>query len=142
LLLCFTGFSRTASEIAIKQISKIRENKRILNDISSLTSEALIALTQDKTDIRIFGELLNNQWRLKRELDETVSNDYIDNLYKRGIGAGAMGGKLLGAGAGGFFLFFAEPKFHQNIIDSLKDNMFVPFRFDTTGSTIVYYSND
>ena len=142
LLLCFTGFSRTASEIAVKQINKIKENKRVLKDISSLTSEALIALTQDKTDIRIFGELLNNQWRLKRELDESVTNDYIDSLYKRGIDAGATGGKLLGAGAGGFFLFFAEPKFHQKIIDSLKDNMFVPFRFDTTGSTIVYYSND
>ena len=142
LLLCFTGFSRTASEIAAKQIKKITTNTRILNQISSLTSEALISLTQDQKDIRIFGELLNNQWRLKRELDETVSNEVIDSLYDKGIRAGATGGKLLGAGAGGFFLFFAEPRFHQKIIDSLHDKMFVPFRFDTTGSSIVYYSND
>ena len=142
LMLCFTGFSRTASEIAKGQISRIEVNSSILSEISELTSEALVILTNEKTDIKLFGELLNVQWKLKKKLDETISNMQIDTIYDKSMSQGAIGAKLLGAGAGGFLLIFAEPDKQDQIKKSLGGNLFVPFRFDFTGSSIIYVSND
>lgn len=141
LLLCFTGFARTASEVAQTQISNFRQNTDLLNEMSALTEEALRILTDPKCPVDDFGALLDVQWNLKRRLSSEVSNTEIDEIYHRGLEAGALGGKLLGAGGGGFMLFYAPKGQHNNIRSALGEKMFVPFRFENTGSSIVYYSH-
>jgi D-glycero-alpha-D-manno-heptose-7-phosphate kinase len=142
LMLCFTGFSRTASEIAKNQISSLRSNSNILSQMSQITNDALTVLLNENTDIRQFGELLNFQWALKKQLDKSVSNFQIDEIYDKSLSHGAIGGKLLGAGAGGFMLLFAEPDKHSEIKNALFDKLFVPFKFEFSGSSVIYISRD
>ncbi len=142
LLLCFTGFQRTAETIAKTQIKETPNRRNELKEMITLLDEAKLCLVGGSQDLKKFGELLGEQWKLKRGLTDVVSNSSIDDIYRKGIGAGAVGGKLLGAGGGGFILFFAEPDYHQNIKDALSEKLFVPFRFENTGSQIIYYSHD
>jgi D-glycero-alpha-D-manno-heptose-7-phosphate kinase len=86
------------------------------------------------------GKLLDDQWRIKRKLTDLISNNQIDEIYVKGMESGAIGGKLLGAGSGGFMLFFAPPNKHEAIRAALGDKLFVPFRFENTGSKIVYFA--
>lgn len=141
LLLCFTGFARSASEVAKTQVVRLEENESLLNQISSIASAGLNTLTSAKARIDEFGELLDAQWSLKRNLSSSVTNPFLDEIYQRGRTAGAIGGKLLGAGGGGFMLFYAPTSKHQKIRDSLGEKMFVPFRFETVGSSIIYNSH-
>ena len=141
LLLCFTGFARSASEVAKTQVSRLKENKALLEQMSSMASAGLKTLTSAKEHIDEFGELLDAQWKLKRNLSSSVTNDSLDEIYHRGRTAGAIGGKLLGAGGGGFMLFYAPKEKHNKIREALGEKMFVPFRFESTGSSIVYYSH-
>lgn len=141
LLLCFTGFARSASEVAKTQVSRIKENENLLREMTTITSAGLACFSSTKSSIDEIGELLDAQWNLKRNLSSSVSNQSVDELYARGRNAGAIGGKLLGAGGGGFLLFYAPPQAHDKIREALSDLMFVPFRFETTGSSIVYYSH-
>lgn len=141
LLLCFTGFARSASEVAKTQVSRLNENKALLEQMSSIASAGLKTLTSAKDNIDEFGELLDAQWQLKRNLSSSVTNDSLDEIYHRGRTAGAIGGKLLGAGGGGFMLFYAPKEKHNKIREALGEKMFVPFRFEATGSSIVYYSH-
>ena len=99
-----------------------------------------INIIQGNRDIKLFGELLNQTWETKRSLSNKLSNDEIDRIYTLALSAGAIGGKLLGAGNGGFMLFYARKKNHKKILNSLKNYLHVPFNFDTTGSQIIYYS--
>jgi D-glycero-alpha-D-manno-heptose-7-phosphate kinase len=106
-----------------------------------ICNEALECLTNNNGSLDEFGELLNEQWKIKRSLTDNISNKDIDSIYASGIEAGALGGKLLGAGGGGFMLFYV-PKDKQNAVkEILKTKLFVPFRFEFTGSKIVYYSH-
>jgi galactokinase len=91
------------------------------------------------TDITAFGELLHETWTLKRQLSAKVATDFIDDIYLRARNAGAVGGKLLGAGGGGFMLFFVKPENKLSVCDALKDLLLVPFEFESGGSQIIFY---
>tara|TARA_B100000315_G_C14593097_1_gene597037 strand:- start:2289 stop:3284 length:996 start_codon:yes stop_codon:yes gene_type:complete len=141
LMLFFTGFARNASEVAKKQIEVTSQKEKELNAMMHICNEALERLTNNNGSLDEFGELLNEQWKIKRSLTDNISNKDIDSIYASGIEAGALGGKLLGAGGGGFMLFYV-PKDKQNAVkEILKTKLFVPFRFEFTGSKIVYYSH-
>lgn len=142
LLLCFTGFARSAPEIAKHQIKETAQRVRELDEMQNLTHEALRVLTEVDTSLDIFGELLGHQWNIKRSLTAHISNSGIDEIYELGIRNGALGGKLLGAGGGGFMLFYALKERHDAIKSALGGKLFVPFRFEDTGSKIVYYSHE
>lgn len=137
LMLFFTGFSRTASEIAKHQIQNIPKKTSELKRMHEMTYQALEVL-QGK-EIKSFGKLLNESWELKRSLSEKVSTAHIDDIYSTAMKAGALGGKLLGAGGGGFILIFAEPDKQLAIREKLKDLLLVPFEFEDLGSQIIFY---
>ena len=142
LLLCFTGFARTASEIAGDQIKQIKSKYAELEEINRLTEEAISILCSRTAGLDQFGFLLGEQWRVKKTLSQKITNEEIDEIYNIGIKAGALGGKLLGAGSGGFILFYAPKDRHESIKLALSDKLFVPFRFESTGSKIVYFASD
>ncbi len=139
LMLFFTGFTRIASNLAKEIISQIPAKKRELNKLRIMVDDAVNILNGDD-DITEFGRLLYESWKLKRAISDTTSNSNIDNIYSTAINAGAIGGKLLGAGGGGFILFFVKPEARQRVRDKLGSLLYVPFRFDTSGSQIIYYS--
>ncbi|MDA1317053.1 MAG: kinase [bacterium] len=142
LLLCFTGFSRTAEVVAKALIDATPNRASELHLMSKILDEAKSVVIDETRSIEEFGQLLADQWHLKKSLTKSISNLDIDNIYDAGINAGAIGGKLLGAGGGGFMLFFAKPEFHNKIREALKSKLFVPFRFENTGSQIIYFSHD
>jgi D-glycero-alpha-D-manno-heptose-7-phosphate kinase len=137
LMLFFTGFSRHASSIAKTQIENIPQKKAELTRMHEMVFEAVEVL--NGYDLKKFGQLLDESWKLKRTLSDKISSSYIDNLYSSAVGAGALGGKLLGAGGGGFVLFFAEPSKQDKIRQALKDLLEVPFKFENLGSQIIFY---
>ena len=141
LLLCFTGFARSASEIAAQQVGKTLENSELLREIQAITAEGLDLFRATNFSMREFGLLLDRQWQVKRRLSGSVTTTELDQIYSAGMTAGAYGAKLLGAGGGGFMLFVASPEAHQGIREALGEKMFVPFRFESTGSTLIYYSH-
>jgi D-glycero-alpha-D-manno-heptose-7-phosphate kinase len=138
LMLFFTGFSRTASDVAKSQVTNIPSNVQSLMEIRTLVDDAIGILCSTR-DIRGIGELLHHAWELKRGLSSDITNTSIDAIYDSARAAGAIGGKLLGAGAGGFMLLFVEPSYQDTVRDALSTFVHVPFRFENTGSQIVYY---
>jgi D-glycero-alpha-D-manno-heptose-7-phosphate kinase len=109
--------------------------------MKEICDEGLKRLTDSKQSLDKFGELLNDQWKIKRDLTDKITNKEIDSIYEAGINAGALGGKLLGAGGGGFMLFYV-PKYRQeNVKLVLKKKLIVPIRFEYTGSKIIYFSH-
>ena len=141
LMLVFSGFSRTASEIAREQIKQTPSKKRELTEMCRIVDEAVKILTGDN-DIADFGKLLHEGWQLKRSLSNKISSPYTDYLYETAIRAGATGGKLLGAGGGGFVLLFVKPELQPKVREALGDLLFVPFRFENSGSQIIFYEPD
>jgi len=139
LLLFFTGFSRFASEIAQKQIDNFDQRREHLKTITSLVDEAMNVVQSDSRPLREIGELLHQSWRLKRELADNVTTPEIDEIYDAALDAGAIGGKLLGAGGGGFILLFVEPGKQAAVKERLKDLVQVDFGIDDVGSKIVLY---
>jgi len=142
LILCFTGFSRTAEKIAKSQIEQTPFKEKELNKMNQITNEAMNIIGNSKKSLDELGKLLNEQWSLKKSLTTLISNSAIDDIYNTVINAGAIGGKLLGAGGGGFMLFYARKENHKKIKESLKKKLIVPFRFEKTGSQIIYFSHD
>lgn len=140
LMLFFTGFSRTASEIASEQIKKTPDKKSELNKMMEMVEEAIGILNGGDSDITDFGRLLHETWLIKRSLTDKISTPQIDKIYEAAIGAGALGGKLLGAGGGGFILFFVEVENQAKVKEKLKDLLYVPFKFEKTGTQIIYYA--
>jgi D-glycero-alpha-D-manno-heptose-7-phosphate kinase len=140
LLLVFTGFSRTASDIARLQIAATPEKCAELNAMTELCQRAVAYLTDTKDSLDSFGEMLNEQWSIKKSLTGKISNREVNEIYDIGIRNGALGGKLLGAGGGGFMLFYAPRSRHENIKSALRNKLFIPVRFDYTGSKIIYYA--
>jgi D-glycero-alpha-D-manno-heptose-7-phosphate kinase len=138
MLLFFTGFARNASEIAGEQIKKTPENRIELKIMMEIVDEA-ITVFRNEADIKDFGKLLHESWKLKRGLTNLISTNAIDEMYESARRAGAIGGKLLGAGGGGFMLLFAEPEKHPAIKAKLK-LLHVPFCFENLGTQIVLYS--
>jgi len=138
-LLFFTGFTRNSSTIQSTLLKRLRQNTSALLEIRALVDEACELLNSDQ-DINNFGRLMDQSWQLKRHLSNSVSNENIDTWYARAKKAGALGGKILGAGGGGFLLIFAEPGAHSAIQQALNDLLHVPFAFESTGSHITMYS--
>lgn len=139
IMLFFSGLSRTASEIVNEQIRKTSINIPNLNRMKDLVDEAHDILVNPAKDLKEFGELLNYTWELKKTLSNKVSNEQIDNMYKKAIDAGAIGGKLLGAGGGGFMAFYVEKDKQKSVKQALKGYLNIPFKFDFDGSKIVVY---
>jgi len=137
LLLFFTGLARSASKTAEEQIKNIKSKKIDLNEMVK-SVDIGIGILENSSNLNDFGYLLHEQWQIKKSLSSLITNSFIDDIYDKGIKSGAKGGKLLGAGAGGFILFYAEKEFHQSIKDSLKTFLHVPFNFEDKGSTIIY----
>lgn len=141
LLLLFTGFSRNAQDIAIHQIKETPARVNELSEMQSLTNEAFSLLKSD-LDLDEFGKLLDTQWRIKKSLTSKISNNSIDEIYSICRQNGAIGGKLLGAGGGGFMLLYAAKSLHSRIQTALADKLFVPFRFENFGSQIIYFTHE
>ena len=140
LLLFFTGLSRNSFEIQESTRSRLTECVGDLKEMMSLTSEAEKILVEQERDLDDFGRLLDQHWQLKKMLSSRISTDYIDDIYKRAKQAGALGGKLLGAGGGGFVLFYVRQEDQEAVRRALSDLMNVPFRFENEGSKVIYYS--
>jgi D-glycero-alpha-D-manno-heptose-7-phosphate kinase len=137
LLLYFTGISRYASEVAKEQLENMEKKKYELKILHQMVEDGIKILIGN-SDLRDFGKLLDEAWQLKRSLSNKISNPVIDEIYERAKKIGVIGGKLLGAGGGGFMLFFAPPELHQKIKEEIK-GLFVPFKFETQGSQIIFY---
>ncbi|HLB43232.1 MAG TPA: kinase [Gammaproteobacteria bacterium] len=140
LLLFFTGISRTASDVAADKIKSIPNKTQELYQMQNMVDEAERILCSNK-DITLLGELLHEAWILKRKISEKISSSFIDNIYAKARQAGAIGGKLLGAGGGGFMLFFVKPEDKLHVCEALKDLLLVPFDFETSGSQIIFYDH-
>jgi D-glycero-alpha-D-manno-heptose-7-phosphate kinase len=138
-MLVFTGVSRYASEVAKSTIENLGTREAELRRMSQMVDEAITILQQPVHSIDNFGRLLDEAWQLKRSVSSQISTSGIDEIYQVGREAGAIGGKLLGAGGGGFVLFFAAPEAQQRIRERLGNLIHVPFRFETAGSRIVLY---
>src|SRR5271169_2218087 len=138
LALYFTGFARTASEIAQEQVRMTPLRKQELENMLQLVSEAEAIITSPRS-LDEFGRLLHESWQIKRSLTQKITNARIDEIYEAGLSAGALGGKLLGAGGGGFMLFFVAPERRQALRERLKKLLCVPFSFSNRGSQIVVY---
>ena len=137
LLLIYTGYKRTAHDIARQYVDKLNKSKKsnIVN-ISNFVKEAEIALI--KENLNDFGRLLHESWLEKKNLSPSITNHLIDDIYSEAIKKGALGGKLLGAGGGGFFLFYV-PQFRQKkFIKYFKRLINVPFNFSSKGSEIMF----
>lgn len=141
LLLYYTGISRIASDIAKEQLNRTGENRQALFQITQMVDEAVRLLT-GSAPVTEIGSLLHEGWLLKRSLSSKVSTSQIDAIYEEARRAGAIGGKLLGAGGGGFMLLLARPEDHPKIEERLKSFLRVPFRFENHGSNIVLYDPD
>jgi D-glycero-alpha-D-manno-heptose-7-phosphate kinase len=139
LMLFYTGLRRTASEVAASYVADIGARTKQLTRMRQMVDEG-IKILGDNGSLDAFGDLLDEAWRLKRSLSGVVSNTQVDELYAAARRAGARGGKLLGAGGGGFMLFYVPPACRQQVKESLKDLLWVPFQFDRGGSQIIFYS--
>lgn len=142
IMLFFTGFSRFASDFAQDQIKNMSSRKSQLRTIRGMVDSAIDMLRDPNTPITELGELMHDSWRLKRELADNVSNPQIDEIYEAGRGAGAIGGKLLGAGGGGFMLFLVDPEKRLQVRERLQHLIHVSVGFDNDGSKIVLYQPD
>lgn len=140
LLLFFTGFSRFSSEIQKSTEAAIKDKTAQLREMLALVNEAQEVLVNDKSDLDDFGRLLDTTWRLKRQTGAKISTGSIDELYEKGIKAGALGGKLLGAGGGGFLVFYVQPEKRQAVLAAMRDLLHVPFAFENGGTQVLYYA--
>ncbi len=136
-MLFYTGIVRTASDIAHSYVGTIGDKHRQLRILRELVDEGTAILRSDE-DISRFGQLLHKAWKVKRSLSSAVSNSQVDQLYARARAAGALGGKLVGAGGGGFFLLFVPPDRQLQVRHALDGLTCVPFQFENTGSQIVF----
>ena len=140
LLLFYTGVQRFSSEIQADTFAKPVDKTRQLLDMLALVDEAEKILTDKGASLNEFGKLLDTTWKLKRGTGSKVSNGSIDELYDVAIKAGALGGKLLGAGGGGFLLFYCEKEKQENLKKALDKLMIVPFNFENDGTQVLYYA--
>lgn len=139
LMLCFTGFSRIADAIAKSKIDNFKNRESELNLMHMMVDQAIEILANTSIPIQEFGKLLGQSWQYKRNLSSMVSSPEIDEIYASAMSAGAEGGKILGAGGGGFMLLFAKPQNHAAIRKRLENLIHVNFDFDNTGSKVVLY---
>jgi D-glycero-alpha-D-manno-heptose-7-phosphate kinase len=139
LMLCYTGVSRIASEIAKSKIDNFHRREAELRRMTEMVDEAVVLLQHASAPLAGFGRLLHECWQYKRSLSEKVSTPQVDRLYQAAMEAGATGGKLLGAGGGGFLLLFVPPERQARVRERLADVVHVPFKFEFSGSRVVFY---
>lgn len=141
LLMFFTGFTRFSSEVQKANSATAAEDKKArLKKMYALVDEAEAVLTDKTRDLDDFGRLLDVTWRLKKGTGGAVSTGNIDELYEKGMAAGALGGKLLGAGGGGFLVFYVQPEKQAAVQDAMRDLLHIPFQFENGGTRVIHYS--
>lgn len=140
LVMFFTGFTRFSSEIQKVNQLTAGDKRAQLREMLTLVDSAEKVLTDNYSELDEFGRLLDTTWRLKRQTGSKITTDAIDVLYQRGLDAGALGGKLLGAGGGGFLLFYVRKENKERLITAMNDLLYVPFEFETGGTQIIHYS--
>jgi D-glycero-alpha-D-manno-heptose-7-phosphate kinase len=138
LMLFYTGIKRTASDVAKSYVDSIHDRHDVLQRIQEMVNEG-IAILQSSSCICSFGDLLHEAWMLKKRLSPEVSNGTVDELYSRARKAGAIGGKITGAGGGGFLLLFVPPSAQRRVREALGRQIHVPFHFESSGSQIIFY---
>ena len=141
LMMFFTGFTRFSSDV---QKVNLNENliarTSMLHEMYVLVDEAEKILVDAARDLDDFGRLLDSTWKLKRQTGKKVSTDSVDLLYSKGMEAGALGGKLLGAGGGGFLIFYVQPEHQKKVKEAMEKLMYIPFEFENGGTKVIYYS--
>jgi D-glycero-alpha-D-manno-heptose-7-phosphate kinase len=141
LMLFFSGISRYSSDLAAAQMQAVSSNESVLRRMMEIADMGIDVLTSTDS-IDHFGNLLHESWQLKKSLCSLISNDITDHIYDSARKFGAYGGKVLGAGGGGFMLIFAKPENQSAIREALKDFLEVPFNFENSGTQIIFYDND
>lgn len=139
LMMFYTGITRFSSEVQANTFARPEDKISQLKEMLQLVDEAESVLTDKHTNLDEFGHLLDYTWKLKRSTGSRVSSSYIDELYQKAIKTGAIGGKLLGAGGGGFFIFYVEKSKQENVRKALEELVYVPFEFENEGSGVVHY---
>lgn len=142
LMLFFTGFARFSAEIEEDKLKNLTDRKTELVKMHAFVEQAIRILDGNVSGYDDFGRLLHETWLLKRSLSNKVSSEHIDDIYRQGIAAGALGGKILGAGGGGFILFFVKPEEREKVSSKLSHLLHVPFHFDTLGTQLIYYTEE
>ena len=140
ILFYFTGFARFSSDVAKEQIKQTPQKLKELHTMKAMVDQAIKILDGGIEGLNDFGRLLHESWNIKKGLSSKISNGQIDQIYDTGIQAGALGGKICGAGGGGFILFFVPPENHRKVKEALKDLLLVPIRFENLGSHVIFYS--
>lgn len=140
LLMFFTGFTRFSSDMQKANATGYAEKIKQLQQMYELVDEAEAVLEDKHSDLDDFGRLLDKTWRLKRQTGGAITTNSIDALYEKGIDAGALGGKLLGAGGGGFLVFYVQPDKKDAVMEAMKALLYVPFRFEDGGTRVIHYS--
>lgn len=141
LMMFFTGFTRFSSDVQrANSASGPKDKKAMLKEMYSLVNDAEKVLTEKTADLDDFGRLLDHTWKLKRQTGSAVSTNSIDGLYARGIEAGALGGKLLGAGGGGFLVFYVQPEYQEKVRNAMSNLMYIPFEFENGGTRVIHYT--
>ena len=140
LLLFFTGFTRFSAELQKDVQSSVKNNIDVLKEMTSLVDVAESVLVDKGADLDDFGRLMDESWKLKKSTSGRISTAAIDSVYEKGKAAGALGGKLLGAGGGGFLLFYVPSDRHEAVRAALGDLLYVPFEFENGGTRVVHYS--
>jgi D-glycero-alpha-D-manno-heptose-7-phosphate kinase len=140
LMMFFTGFTRFSSDV--QKVNAVEKSDRVaqLKEMLSLVDDAERILTDKYADLDDFGRLLDHTWKLKRQTGAAVSTNSIDILYENGMEAGALGGKLLGAGGGGFLVFYVQPEKQESVRKAMKDLMYILFEFENGGTRVIHYS--
>ncbi|MGO8990633.1 MAG: kinase [bacterium] len=138
LMLFYTGIKRTASDVAQSYVNNIEEKRRQMETMTGLVDESIAVLNSDR-DIIDFGRLLHEAWKIKCSFSDRVSNSSVDEIYTKAVSTGAIGGKIAGAGGGGFMLLFVPPERKEQVREGLKNLVHVPFRFEGHGSQIIFY---
>ena len=137
LMLFFTGFTRFSSDVQKVNNVSAEEKTAQLKQMMALVDDAQRVLTDDSTDLDDFGRLLNHTWKLKRQTGAAISTGMIDRLYEQAMAAGALGGKLLGAGGGGFLVFYVQPECQESVRQAMQDLLYIPFAFESDGTKIL-----
>ena len=140
LMMFFTGFTRFSSEVQIANAATKTDKTVQLREMLALVDEAEHVLTDKSVKLSEFGRLLDHTWKLKRQTGIAVSTNSIDDLYNMGMKAGATGGKLLGAGGGGFLVFYVEPEYQASVKAAMSELLYVPFKFENGGTRVIHYS--
>lgn len=140
LLMFFTGFTRFSSDMQKTNAVGYNQKKKQLQEMYFLVNEAERVLEDKHSDLDDFGRLLDRTWKLKKQTGDAITTDSIDILYEKGMRAGALGGKLLGAGGGGFLIFYVQPEKQEAVRKAMKELMYIPFCFEDGGTRVIHYS--